>query len=125
MLGKSLLACCRCLTKKSEWRLISKFPLLLEYRLQNLQPTWKQAPVPEEMSLTLLTNKKQGKITKHTLLTLLSQASFAFTGRNLFILKENLRSPLKNFKTSRESYLGLDLSTHVNKSPIYLVTQSL
>jgi hypothetical protein len=32
-----------------------------------------QATVPEEMSPTLLTNKKQGKITKHTLLTLLSQ----------------------------------------------------
>jgi hypothetical protein len=35
--------------------------MLLAYRLQNLHPTWKQAPVPEEMSQTLLTNRKQGK----------------------------------------------------------------
>jgi hypothetical protein len=82
----------------------------------------KQAPVPEEMSQTLLTNKKQGKITKHTLLTLLSQAGFAYTGRIVFILKENLRSPLKNFKTSARFR---SISTHVSKSPIHLVTQSL
>ncbi len=37
-----------------------------------------QAPVPVEMFQTLLTNKKQGKITKHTLLTLLSKDNFAF-----------------------------------------------
>jgi len=54
-----------------------------------------QATVPEEMSPTLLTNKKQGKITKHTLLTLLSQASFACPGRKLLISTENSRSPLK------------------------------
>ncbi len=31
--------------------------------------------------------------------------------------------PLENFKTSRDSCLGLDVSTRVNKSPIHLVTQ--
>jgi hypothetical protein len=34
----------------------------LEYRLQNLPVNGEQGPVPEEMSQTLLTNKKQGKI---------------------------------------------------------------
>ncbi len=47
--------------KKSEWRLVSKFSLVLDYRLQNLPANGKQGPVPEEMSQTLLTNKKQVK----------------------------------------------------------------
>jgi hypothetical protein len=36
--------------------------------------------VPEEMSQTLVTNKKQGKNYKYTPLTLLSQTNFAFIG---------------------------------------------
>jgi hypothetical protein len=61
---------------------ISKFSLPLAYRLQNPTAKEKQGPVPEEISQTLLTNKKKGKTTKYTQvtqLTLLSQHSFAFT----------------------------------------------
>ena len=32
---------------------------------------------------------------------------------------------LKKFKAARDAYLGLDLSTHVNNSAIYIVTQSM
>jgi hypothetical protein len=49
----------------------------------------------------------------------------AFTGRNRFISIENIWSPYKNSKTTRDAYLGLDLSIHVNHSAIHLVTQSL
>ncbi len=31
----------------------------------------------------------------------------------------------KNLKTYRDTYLGLDLFTYANKTPIHLVTQSL
>jgi hypothetical protein len=65
---------------------VSKFSLPLAYRLIKHTANEKQGPVPEEISQTLLTNKKQGKTTKYTQLTLLSQPSFAFTGRNMFIL---------------------------------------
>jgi hypothetical protein len=50
------------------------------------------------MSLSLLTNKKQGKNTKNTALKLLSQHSFPFTGRNMFFFNdEKSGKPLKNF----------------------------
>jgi hypothetical protein len=38
------------------------FSLLLAYRLQNLPSNGKKKPVTEEMSQTLLTNKKQGNL---------------------------------------------------------------
>jgi hypothetical protein len=50
---------------------------------------------------------------------------FAFTERNRFISIENIWSTYKNSKNTREAYLGLDLSIHVNQSSIHLVTQSL
>jgi hypothetical protein len=65
------------------------------YRLQSPPANEKQEPVPEEMSQTLLTNTKQEKTTKYTPLTLPSQPSFVFTGRNKFISMENQKSPLK------------------------------
>jgi hypothetical protein len=37
----------------------------------------------------------------------------------------NSEQPLENLKTSHDSALGRDISIHVNKSPINLVTQSL
>jgi hypothetical protein len=47
-----------------------------------LQPIGKQGPIPEEISQTLLTNKKQGNPQ-----TLLSQHKLGLTGRNtLFAL---------------------------------------
>jgi hypothetical protein len=42
--------------------LLVSFHLSLAYRLQNLPPNWKQKPVPEKISETLLTNKKQGQL---------------------------------------------------------------
>jgi hypothetical protein len=50
---------------------------------------------------------------------------FAFTGRNRLFSIGNDWSPYKNSKTTREAYLGQDLSIHVNHSSIHLVTQSL
>jgi hypothetical protein len=78
---KSCLACCMGLTK-SEWRLISKFSLLLGYRLQNHPANGKQGPVPEEKYQALLINKKQGNIATYTL-TLSIQPSSKFPGRNM------------------------------------------
>jgi hypothetical protein len=49
----------------------------------------------EEMAQILLTNKKQEIIIEYILLTLLSQYSFAFTIRNMFISLGNLRSPVQ------------------------------
>jgi hypothetical protein len=75
---------------------ICKFSLPLAHRLQNPPANGKQDPVSEEMSQTLLTNKKQGKNTKYcTRFTHLSHPSFTFTGRKMFISIKNKRSPLK------------------------------
>jgi hypothetical protein len=41
---------------------IGHFSLPLAYRLQNLPSNGKKKPVTEEMSQTLLTNKKQGNL---------------------------------------------------------------
>jgi hypothetical protein len=49
--------------------------------------------VSEEMSQTLLTKKKLGKINKYKPQTLSSHPSFALNRRNMFILLENKRSP--------------------------------
>jgi hypothetical protein len=68
-------------------------PLL--HQLQNLTANGKQGPVSEEMSQTMLTNKKQGKMRLRTPLTLSSQPRRALTGRNTFILILNQRSPCK------------------------------
>jgi hypothetical protein len=43
----------------------------------------------------------------------------------MFISIENVWQPYKNAKTTREAYLGQDLSIHVNHSSIHLVIQSL
>ncbi len=56
----------------------------------------------EELSLTLLTNKKQENWTKYMLLTLLRQHKLALTTRNAQSLGH-----LKNLKTGRVYYLGL------------------
>jgi hypothetical protein len=58
-------------------------------QLENPPASRKRGLVPEEVSQTPLTNKKQGKNTNTPL------PSFAFTGRNIFISMGNLGSPLK------------------------------
>ncbi len=49
------------LVPHEQWRLFSKFFLLLAKRLQNPPANGKQGLVPDTKSQTLLTNKKQGK----------------------------------------------------------------
>jgi hypothetical protein len=56
---------------------------------------------------------------------IISQLVLAFSGRNRFISTETDWSPYKKSKTTRDAYLGKDLSIHVNHGPIHLVTQSL
>jgi hypothetical protein len=57
----------------------------LQNNLQTLPANGTQEPVPDEMSLTLLTNKKQGKMAKYTPLTLSSQPSFALINRKKYV----------------------------------------
>jgi hypothetical protein len=61
--------------------------LLLAYRLQILQPMGRKGPVPEGMTQTLLTNKKQGKNCR-------SQEFFYFNRKS--------EEPLENLETSRQ-----------------------
>jgi hypothetical protein len=56
-----LFACCLCCTK-SGWRCIGRFPLALALNLHNPPANRKQGLLPEEMSQTLLINKKQEKL---------------------------------------------------------------
>jgi hypothetical protein len=56
--------------------------MLLAYSWQNPPANGKRVTLPEEISQT----RKQGK--NYTPLTLSSQPSFAFTGRNMFISME-------------------------------------
>jgi hypothetical protein len=53
-------ACCKCLTK-SGWRYIGNFSLPLAYRLEIFQPMGSNDRCLKKW-LTLLTNKKQGKM---------------------------------------------------------------
>jgi hypothetical protein len=47
---------------KSGWRCIGRFTPMLAYNLHSPPATGKQAPIPEEIYQTLLTNKKQGNL---------------------------------------------------------------
>ncbi len=53
------LAACIALRSKTGWRCICHFPPALAYNLHNPSANGKEWPIPEEMSQTLLTNKKQ------------------------------------------------------------------
>ncbi len=59
-----------------------------------------------------------------TPLSLQSQLVLAFTGRNIFNSITNQRKPQKIFPT-RDAYLDLDLTIHVNNISIRLVRQFL
>jgi hypothetical protein len=50
--------------------------------LHNPQANANQGPIPEEMSQTLLTNKKQKTWNKYTPVKLLRQCKLAITERN-------------------------------------------
>ncbi len=51
---------------------------------------------------------------------IISQPVFALTRKNRFIsIKKNIWSPYKNSKTTRNSYLGLDLSIHVKNGSVW------
>jgi hypothetical protein len=56
--------------------------LAYRYNSQNPLANGMQRPVPEEISLTPLTNKKQGKKTKDAPVTLVSKPRFALTTKN-------------------------------------------
>jgi hypothetical protein len=59
------------------------------------------------------------------LLTLLSQPSFCIYRKKFVYFNGKSKEHLENLKTtSGDSYLGLDLSIHVNKSQIHLVIQT-
>jgi hypothetical protein len=60
-IDKSGLACCLHCTE-SGWRCIGPSPPALAYNLHNPPANGKQGPIPEEISQTLLTNKKQGNL---------------------------------------------------------------
>jgi hypothetical protein len=86
---KSGLACCLYCTKIG-WRSICHFPPALAYSLHSPSANGKQVPIPEDISQTLRTNKKQETWSKCTPLTLLSQCKLALTARNtLFALKNH------------------------------------
>ncbi len=55
---------CRLYCTKSGWRCIGRFPPALAYNWSNPLANEKQGPIPEEMSLAPLTNKKQGNLDK-------------------------------------------------------------
>jgi hypothetical protein len=80
--------------------------LLLAYRLQNPPANGKQGLVAGEMSQTLLINKKQRKTTKNTPLTLLS---ISYLTKEYVYFNEKLEEPLKNLKTSYNSFLDQNL----------------
>jgi hypothetical protein len=46
----------------SGWRCIGRFPPALAKNVYNPPANGKQGPIPEEMSQTLLTYKKQGNL---------------------------------------------------------------
>ncbi len=71
--------------------------------MQNPPSYGKQGLILEEMSQTLMTNKKQG-------LTLLSQRKFAVTARNTFFAFYQSLDYLKKLKIGRVPYLGLELT---------------
>jgi hypothetical protein len=60
-MNKGGLACCLYCTK-CDWRSICHFPQALAYHLQNPPANGKKGLITEEMSQTLLTNKKQLKL---------------------------------------------------------------
>jgi hypothetical protein len=86
--------------------------------------------MPEEMSQTLLTNRKPGHYEKVYAAQTIRQPSFAFTRINTLpatvitvLYYIGRKEHRKKGKTRRDS--TLNLSIHVNKSLIHLVTQSL
>ncbi len=93
---KSLLACCRCLTKTVSGVLLVSFPFCwrIVSKTSN-QPGSRRRCQPEEMSQPCWPIRSKEKITKHTLLTVLKQLVSHLTGRNMFFFMENRRSPRK------------------------------
>jgi hypothetical protein len=79
----------------------------LAYRLQNPQANGKQGLVAGEMSQSLLTNKKQAKTAKYTPLNIANLVSHL--PEEYVYFKGKLEEPLKNLKTSYNSYLDQNL----------------
>jgi hypothetical protein len=71
--------------------------------LYNPPANGKQEPIPEEMSQTLQTNKKQGTWIKYAPLTVLSQRKLTLTAKNTFLCHKIIGAP-KKLKTGRVPY---------------------
>jgi hypothetical protein len=85
----------------------------------------KQGPVPKEISQTLLTNKKQGKLDLvHAPNIIMSTRTSINREKYTFCVVKSLEH-LKDLKTGRVPYLGLELIMHIIKSQIHLVRRSL
>ncbi len=73
----------------------------------------------------LLTNKKQGNLGKvHAAIIVKPTQTRINREKYTFCIIKSLEH-LKNLKTARFLYLGLELTMHVLKSQIHLVRQSL
>jgi hypothetical protein len=94
--------------------------------MQNPPANCKQGPVTKKECPKpyLQIGTKQEKIPStrrlHYLAKLISKLP-----KKYFYFNEKSEEPPENLKTSRDSYLGLDLPIHINNSPIHLVIQSL
>jgi hypothetical protein len=94
-IDKTGLACCLYCTK-SGWRCFCHFPPALAYNLHTPPSKWEARADTLRMSRTLLTNKNQETMEKHTLLTLLSQRKLALTARIAQFLLYTIIGATKN-----------------------------
>ncbi len=98
--------------------LICKFSLQLAYSLRSLSSNGKQGPVPEEMYQTMLTNKKRRKKLLSTCRYTIKPTQFSIYRKKYVYFYVKSEEPLKSLNPNQDSYLGRDLSIHVNKSQI-------
>jgi hypothetical protein len=80
--------------------------------------------VGEEMSQTLLTNKKQGNLDSVHVSNIISKLKLALTARNTVFFIKSMEH-FKKGKNGRIPYLGLEPPIRVIISQIHLVRQSL
>ena len=81
--------------------------------------------MPEEMSETLLTNKKQESLCKVHADNIVTPTQTRIYREKYTFCFLKLLKYFKNLKTMRDAYSGLYVSIFVIKSPIHLVRQSL
>ncbi len=82
------------LHQEHDWRRINKFSLPLAYNLPTPLANGTQGPVPEEMSQTMLTNWKQGKIEEVHATNIINPTKFRLNRKNTFSLIVKSEEPL-------------------------------